>query len=330
MAKELPKTTPSASAAVSGDSPFHRGELAIQERLGIVEKMDKYGRAAIRDFLLDQHREFFPKLPFFVVGSVDARGRPWASQLDGEPGFLHSSDPKRLHIAAIPSDGDPLKGALREGASIGGLGIELYTRRRNRINGKVLLDEDGSGFTIKVDQSFGNCPQYIQARKPRFVRELSGQTRPRSLRGFERFDDDIRTVIRRADTFFIASRFEGDETTARNGVDVSHRGGRPGFLTVKDDRTLLWPDYRGNFFFMTLGNLECDPRCGLLVMDFDRGDTLQLTGTAKVLWDWPKDDPAFKDAHRLVEFTLSEGIQAKGVLPCAWDFLGQAPQFSPG
>ena len=108
MNEERSKATPSAPAAVSGDSPFHRGELAIQERLGIVEKMDKYGRAGIRDFLLDQHREFFSKLPFFVVGSVDARGRPWASQLAGEPGFLHSPDSKRLHVAAIPSDGDPL------------------------------------------------------------------------------------------------------------------------------------------------------------------------------------------------------------------------------
>lgn len=40
-------------------SPFHAGERAIQARLGAQEQMDKVGRRVIREFLLEQHRQFF-------------------------------------------------------------------------------------------------------------------------------------------------------------------------------------------------------------------------------------------------------------------------------
>jgi hypothetical protein len=56
-------------------------------------------------------------------------------------------------------------------------------------------------------------------------------------------------------------------------------------VRVRDERTLEFPDYPGNNMFNTLGNLVVHPRAGLLFVDFERGDLLQLTGSARILWE---------------------------------------------
>ena len=145
-------------------SPFHAGEQAIQDRLGVRDRIEPLGRRVIRDHMPDQHRAFFAQLPWLIIGAVDAGGRPWASVLTGAPGFLQAPDPRLLSVRAQPVPGDPLGPALTEGTAIGGLGIEPHTRRRNRINGTITARRADS-FDIRVDQSFGNCPQYIQARQ---------------------------------------------------------------------------------------------------------------------------------------------------------------------
>ena len=90
------------------ESPFHAGELTIQARLAVQERIDKQGRQGIRDYLPDQHRQFFAQLPYVIVGTVDVSGRPWASILVGEPGFLSSPDEHSLQVVAKPLFGDPL------------------------------------------------------------------------------------------------------------------------------------------------------------------------------------------------------------------------------
>ena len=121
------------------ESPFHAGELAIQGRMGTQAKMDRQGRQMIREYLPEQFRQFFPQLPYIIVGTVDVTGSPWASILVGEPGFLSSPDDRTLQIAAKPLFGDPFTNTLAEGIDIGLLGIELHTRRRNRVNGTLTL-----------------------------------------------------------------------------------------------------------------------------------------------------------------------------------------------
>ncbi|WP_432379178.1 hypothetical protein [Duganella sp. P38] len=112
-------------------SIFHAGELAIQERVGVREQMA--GAAAyIRDFMPEQHREFYHSLPFFFVGALDAAGQPWATVLAADPGFIVTPDARTLDIRSGMLPGDPLEGQLRAGDHIGGLGLEPTTRRRNR------------------------------------------------------------------------------------------------------------------------------------------------------------------------------------------------------
>ena len=72
---------------------------------------------------------------------------------------------------------------------------------------------------------------------------------------------------------------------------MSHRGGKPGFVGVMAD-TLAIPDFRGNRFYNTLGNLLGDPRAGLLFIDFVSGDILQLQGRATIDWHPEGNGPA--------------------------------------
>lgn len=313
------------------DGPNHEGEAALQERAGVRTRADANGRRAVRDFMPDQHRAFFAALPFLVVGSLDAGDRPWASILAGRPGFLGSPDPRTLTIDAVPAFGDPLGSALAAGAPLGLLGIQPETRRRNRMNGTVAAVSEGR-VTVRVGQSFGNCPQYIQARAPRLLADPASVADPRPVhRGGAALSDRDRRLIGAADTFFIATAAPGARSgDPVRGVDVSHRGGRPGFVRVTEAdgaSVLTAPDFLGNFFFNTFGNIALNPATGLLFVDFASGDVLMLSGEAEVVWDGP-EVAAFAGAERLLRFRLRESLRIEAAVPLRWSAPEWAPQLA--
>ena len=298
---------------------FHAGERAVQARVGgaVRARMAEIGPRVIRDFMPDQHREFFEQLPFVVAGTVDANGQPWASILAQPPGFIHSPDARHLLLRARPLAGDPLHGTLVNGAAMGLLGIEPHTRRRNRMNG-IVRGVNASGFAVELSQSFGNCPKYIQAREPVYVGRPVPAAGP-VLHESAQLDDAARRMIEQADTLFIATAYAGDseEAGSAGGVDVSHRGGKPGFVRVEADGTLTVPDFVGNYFFNTLGNLVVNPRAGLLFVDFDTGDLLYVAVTAEIIWDGPEVD-AFAGAQRLMRFKVQSMRLVESSLPLRW------------
>ncbi|MBV1931690.1 MAG: hypothetical protein KUG71_08225 [Porticoccaceae bacterium] len=89
-------------------SPFHEGEQALQSQYGVRDKLEQMGQSFIRDHMPDQHREFYEQLSYAFVGSIDALGRPWASVLLGQPGFMQSPDEFSLTVNASRVAGDPL------------------------------------------------------------------------------------------------------------------------------------------------------------------------------------------------------------------------------
>lgn len=296
-------------------SPFHAGELAVQQRVGMRERIAAAGSAGVRDHMPEQHRQFFGELPFFFIGALDEAGQPWATMLAADPGFIDTPDARTLRVAGGMLAGDPLQGRLRIGDHVGGLGLAPTTRRRNRVNGVITAIGD-DGMRIAVAQSFGNCPQYIQHRQHSAAPDGLAGHEARVLRGAALSDGD-RALIARSDTFFIASaNLDADAGLAR-GVDVSHRGGRPGFVRVDDGRTLTSPEFRGNFFFNTAGNLLGHPRAGLLFIDFERGDLLHLAVEAEIVWDGPEVE-AFTGAERLLRFHVREAVRNVGALPFRW------------
>ena len=296
-----------AAAAPTSVSTWHEGERAAQTRAGTAARMAEIGPHVVRDFMPDQHRAFFEQLPFVVLGSLDAENRPWASIVSGLPGFATSPHPRRLEIEANPVPGDPLADALQTGVPLGLLGIELPTRRRNRLNGHVVA-RDEAGFAIHVVESFGNCPQYIQRRD--YTAFTPGAV---AVEGFTGLPDEAAARIRAADTMFVASAARRDGA-ARYSIDVSHRGGQPGFLGIDATGAIVVPDFRGNGFFQTIGNFVAFPRAGLLIPDFATGDLLQVTGDAEVIWEG-KEVEVYPGAERLWKITPRTGRWLRGAFP---------------
>ncbi len=306
--------------AMVESSPFHGGEQMVQTRLGVREQIEPWARRVVRPYLPEEHRDFYRRLPFIVVAARDADDRPWATLLAGDRGFISSPHPGTLRIGASPAAGDALDDALSAGADVGVLGIELDSRRRNRVNGRVGARESDA-VVLSVQQAFGNCPQYITERTWRSAD--SAEPRATALRS-RRLSAPQRELIERADTFFIASGYRGgDDGDATFGMDASHRGGAPGFVRVDGDRRLVFPDYAGNNHYNTIGNLVMDPRVGLVFVDFESGDLLQLTGRAEIDWGSAEVDEV-PGARRLIAIEIEEVVEVSGGLPVRWSTAGES------
>jgi predicted pyridoxine 5'-phosphate oxidase superfamily flavin-nucleotide-binding protein len=159
-------------------SPWHRGEVTLQSAVGVADRMAIAGQKVIRDYMPDQHRDFYAQLPFIVAGAVDSAGDAWATLLTGAPGFASSPDPRTLAFAVARDAADPADAGLNDGDAIGLLGIELNSRRRNRMNGTVQRGAS-PGFSVQVEHAFGNCPQYIQLRDWQVTETLVGDRNAR-------------------------------------------------------------------------------------------------------------------------------------------------------
>ena len=85
-------------------------------------------------------------------------------------------------------------------------------------------------------------------------------------------------------------------------------------MRIDDGRTLTVPDFIGNFFFNTIGNLQVNPRAGLLFLDFSTGDVLMLRTRTNIIWDG-EEVRAFGGAQRLLRFEIDETIRFNGALP---------------
>lgn len=270
---------------------YHAGELAVQTRYGVAELADRLGGKMLRGEMPDAVRDFLESQPLVFVSSVDGDD-VWASVLHGMPGFVDTLGERTVLARA--------HAPLIFPGPVGLLALEPATRHRVRVNGTAELT--GEGLRVTTEQVYGNCQKYISRR------EIVG-VEPARTRSFERTElaPEDRAQIEAADTFFVATYADG-------GADMSHRGGNPGFVTVAGD-ALRFPDYRGNNMFMTLGNLELNPRIGVLFIDWDSGDTLQLTGAAEL-------------GDRVVDVRVERAVRTPGALPYRWALIERS-RFNP-
>lgn len=302
-------STPAIKAA-----PFHSGELRAHELAG-----GGPSGSAIRDMLPEQHRNFFVLLRYLLLATNDEDGWPVATIVTGPQGFVSSPDAQGMQIdtrAVWQQDMLPL---LQPGKPVGMLGIDLATRRRNRVNG-VIDRIDAGGMHFSVAQSFGNCPKYIQLRD---VEDIAADARTSiSVQSFDRLDQRARETIADADTFFVATG-SGTHAESEGGIDVSHKGGRPGFIRIDGD-TLTIPDFAGNRYFNTLGNLLLDRRAALLFIDFESGDLLHLQGTTEIVWN-SREAQQFAGAERLWRFHVRRGWHSENAIALRWILKEMAP-----
>lgn len=312
--------------------------------------------------------EFYQNQPFLVAAARDSQGHMWSTLFTNPSGtadlvhFANDRDPTKLYLQGGPVPGDALFGEIHAGSDLGLLGIEFATKRRNRVNGRIVqvIENDDSSIAsspdtmiFHVDQSFGNCPQYIQPRQwwsapnnndhgddtPPSKKDTSSTKSPNTYQRPNRLTPDQINFIEQAETIFVASGYRGEGEDVRFGNDASHRGGSPGFVMVQrngadnnDDAnttsssnsTLILPDFSGNDMFNTLGNLRMDPRMGITIPDFRNGGMLQLSGRATVDMDSVRAASVYPGALRLITFEIGQVNQvAAGSLPIRWSATEQ-------
>ncbi|WP_373049801.1 pyridoxamine 5'-phosphate oxidase family protein [Thalassovita aquimarina] len=285
------------------DQVFHDGERAVQERAGVPAEWRERAARVIREAMPTQHQVFFESLPALFLGLRDRQGRPWATVCPLPAGAR--ATPTELSTSGRPVLAEPLGLDTGAGAKVAVLGLEFATRRRNRMNGSIIATGK-DGLAIAVKQSFGNCPKYIQTRDFRLP---AGPLPPAVGTRVAIGDAAARRIISGADTFFIA-------TYANGGADVSHRGGEPGVLRPNADGSLSFPDFTGNRFFNTLGNIEVSRRAGLFIPDFTSGEAILLTGSAKTDWS-PVRAAEFEGAERVVDIHPEEVWRVRQAIPLA-------------
>jgi predicted pyridoxine 5'-phosphate oxidase superfamily flavin-nucleotide-binding protein len=283
---------------------FHSGEIGVQERAGVRDIAEDVGEGTL-DHLPPGAAQFLGLRQMAVVGTVDKRGRVWASVVTGEPGFIEIVDDRTLKIAARASSNDPLFENLAVEGHAALFAPDFVATRRVRVNGRGVI-KDGTIY-IRTEEVFANCRRYLQERL--FVGKLatSENDGARVARGTA-LSASQQQQISRADTFFIATDHPD------RGADASHKGGNPGFVRIVDPRRIAFPDYNGNSMFNTLGNLTVNPQAGLLFIDFENGGTLQLSGRASIDWS-PERTRKFAGAERVIDFELEEIIDSPAGFP---------------
>jgi predicted pyridoxine 5'-phosphate oxidase superfamily flavin-nucleotide-binding protein len=304
--------------------PFHEGERSMQESTGVREGALRTA-ALLGEAIPPRAIPFLAQQRMLAVGSVDEHGTVSASLLFGAPGLAVSPDGESVVMDRTRIDvilDDPVWRNLRVGAQVGLLSIDLASRRRLRING-VVTSLDDQRVEVRVREAYPNCPKYMQRRH---LGEAGGarNTDPRGVASGFSLDHLRSHVVERSDTLFVASRHP------TRGVDVSHRGGAPGFVRVLDAGRLRVPDYPGNNMFNTLGNFVVDDGAGLVFLDFDRGSLLQMTGTAAVHIG-REEDPRQPTggSGRYWDFHIARWLELPVRALQAWEFLDFSPH-NPG
>lgn len=292
---------------------FHSGERAVHNMLG-VQKIANTASTMIQPIMTKKFMTFLNGRNSFMISSMDEKGRVWSSFLAGKEGIIQAVECDLIKINVGINEGDPLFTNILHNKEIGIIVIHFASRIRIRINGSVVNKFSDGSFEVKTEQVFGNCPKYIQARNFTYNETAVGGTKQFNKQ--YALNEKQQELISQADTFIIAS------SSSEGKLDISHRGGMPGFIHIISEQKIVFPDYSGNMLFNTLGNIIENPNVGLLFFDFVNGDTLQLTGKASIIWDVDESSLSrFPGAQRLIQFQLVEAIQTMNRNTHQWEFV---------
>lgn len=273
-------------------SEFHEGERAMHQLLKVPRNENptapglpmRYGMRVMQSSLV-------------ALGTLDDAGRPWTTVWGGDRGFarpvaegvlaLNSSvdtqyDPvfKALWEGMDAEDDTVVRPGGGEGKEMAGLSIDLETRDRVKLMGKMVAGAAINGgkdvqMAMLVTGSLGNCPKYLNKKDI-----MTHKMKPELVSDSLLLPQEALSLIEKADMFFLSS-------TNGETMDTNHRGGNPGLVRVVkndvDGLELVYPEFSGNRLYQTLGNFKVNPLVGITIPDFDTADVLYLTGSASIL-----------------------------------------------
>ena len=280
--------------------PWHDGEIRMHKKMGLLEHDNP-----VASSLTQKAAYSIQSAPLLAVGAIDGEGRPWTTVWGGGPGLGQplggsmvgvKTPVDALHDPVVQLLSSPRAGETgtagpqsNAGKLMGGLIINLDTRKRDKLAGKMVagaiatLEDDANGeaqaqaqYVFLIEESIGNCPKYLNRKDIR-----PAATHAKVLSDSPQLSKDAIEVIAKTDLFFVSS------TQDYKDMDTNHRGGPIGFVRVTEDQegssVIVWPEYSGNRLYQTLGNLEITPLAGLVFPDFETGDVLYVTGKTETL-----------------------------------------------
>ncbi|KAF4464603.1 oxidoreductase FAD-binding [Fusarium albosuccineum] len=320
----------------SAVSEFHQGERAMHQLLKVPRLENptipglppRYGMRVMQSSLV-------------ALGTLDNQGRPWTTVWGGERGFARPVAEGVLAFnSAVDTRHDPVfkalwdgvdddgvqQGAINrpnhgEGKTMAGLSIDLETRDRVKLAGKMIAGatvEEGKAvqMAMAVTESLGNCPKYLN-KKDIVLSEMKPELVSETLQ----LPQEALDLIASADMLFLSS-------TNGHTMDTNHRGGSPGFIRVikneHDGLELIYPEFSGNRLYQTLGNFKINPLVGIAIPDFNNANVVYLTGTASVLLG--EEASSILARSRLaVKISVTSAKFVKSGLP----FRGSLGEYSP-
>jgi uncharacterized protein len=263
----------------------HKGELFVQEKRNAPEEMSFVLKEITESKVPYQNLSFFNELKYFPISTLDADGFPWVTLLSNP--LIQFESQSKIKISAQFSIGDPFVECLKKKIFpryFAGLGIDFTNRRRNKLSGFIenaSINGNKIELELLTNEYLGNCPKYITVRK--LIKKERISEFPIEMKSL---DEYCKRILDSASTIFLGTKHFGEKD--ESDVGLNHRGGPAGFVRYYEENSnsfLVIPDYSGNRFYQSLGNIQSDNVAGVLIPDFVNGDLLYCTGSAENLFD---------------------------------------------
>ncbi|CAF3820028.1 unnamed protein product [Adineta steineri] len=275
----------------------HEGEIFVQNKRHTPSNMPMVVSNMISDDMPDQHSEFFTHLSYFAISTIDIDGRPWATIIVGSPTTLiRAISEMELNISAVLPKDDPFLSSIINTVnspyrSFAGIGVDFSNRRRNKVAGFIATSNivnDTLNMSLLTNENVGNCPKYITIRKLEYCKR--NPQIAADYRNTDRisFNQECLDIINQASTIFLATRHTSTISDNTSDLGINHRGGYSGFVRTYEENGYTYiviPDYSGNRFYQSLGNIETDRVAGVVFPCFTSGDMLHVTGIAENIYD---------------------------------------------
>ncbi|CAO1637760.1 unnamed protein product [Sympodiomycopsis kandeliae] len=245
---------------------------------------------------------------------------------------IQHADGRKLNID--PSDRDSSNAKVL----IAGVGVLLTNRRRNKYDGFIETvkqdqhNSDSWDIDLRIIATIGNCPKYINTRILTPSPSSPSASLPIEPSLTHPVDTPIPShllsIISQADLIYLGTLHTGSTDTwytDRSKLGCNIRGGRPGFLrnywdTHTKRHCLLLPDFSGNRFLQSLGNILGDPVAGITIPVFNHdtskqaSDVLYMTCDAQVL-SGQKASKELRGFQGLVKLWITGYVYIQDALP---------------
>jgi len=250
---------------------FHEGEYHIQETMGVRKDSDALS-SMIQNKLPFIAKGFLRELKFCVLTLSIKEDDIYSATVYNDSGFIDILDDSTILINLNKKSYIPPSYLKNNDLTIGFLGIDFEQAMRIRVNGKAKILNNK--ILLSINEAYANCPKYIKKRihvesknKPLFQHIIKNNT----------ITKEFKDVLSNTDTFFLASLHK------KKGADISHKGGKEGFVKVISSTKLQFTDMPGNNLFNSLGNIHINSSVNLLFIDFINNDTYLFIGNASII-----------------------------------------------